>query len=89
MFLIFVGGQIDRQIMPMLAQDMKQGLRITDQQLGFLLGLGFSLTYAVGTILAGSLAARTDRIRLLSWGLAFWSLLTLCCSLATSFSLLL
>jgi hypothetical protein len=79
MFLIFVGGQIDRQIMPILAQDMKQGLRITDEQLGFLLGLGFSLTYAVGTILPGSLAARTDRIRLLSSGLAFWSLLTLCC----------
>lgn len=85
MFLMFVGAQIDRQIMAMVAQQMKHDLGFTDEQLGLLMGLAFSLTYAISAIFTGNLADRVDRKKLLSCGLVIWSLLTCLCGVVRSF----
>lgn len=88
MFLMFVGAQIDRQIMAMVAQQMKHDLQLSDEQLGLLMGLAFSLTYAVSAIFTGDLADRMSRKKLLRYGLVIWSLLTCVCGVARNFPLL-
>lgn len=85
MFLTYVAGQIDRNIMAMLVQDMKRDLGFSDEQLGVLMGFGFSLTYATSAIFVGFLADRTNRKRLLMIGIAAWSALTLICGVIKSF----
>lgn len=89
MFLAYVAGQIDRQVMAMLVQPMKRDLHLSDEQLGILMGLAFSLTYAVTIIFAAYLGDRTSRKKVLSIGIAIWSLLTMLCGLAQSFAVLL
>jgi MFS family permease len=89
MFLIYVSGQIDRQIMAMLVEPMKRDLHFTDAQMGVLLGLGFSLAYALTTPVAALLGDRMGRKKILGFGLGLWSVLTMLCAFTRTFPLLL
>ena len=44
--LVFTSSHVDRQIMGMLLQPIKQELGASDTQMGFLVGLTFALFYA-------------------------------------------
>jgi MFS family permease len=85
MFFIAVTAQIDRQIMAMLAPQMKVDLHLSDEQIGVLLGFGFSLTYAFFAIFMAYLGDRFSRKKVLAGGLMLWSLLTALCAMAGSF----
>lgn len=74
--LVYALNFIDRQLLTILAADIKRDLRIGDGEFGFLYGTAFALFYALFAIPLGKLADRTDRTRLLAAGLALWSLLT-------------
>ncbi len=86
--LLFVAGVLnifDRQIVNVLAQDIKLELHITDGQLGLLTGTAFGIFYAVLGMPLGRLADRTNRIRLMAACLALWSGFTIACGLANGF----
>lgn len=84
-FLAYLVGQIDRQVMVMLAGEMKATLAFSDEQLGLLLGLAFSATYAVGAILFAQLAQVRGRRTVLLFGIILWSAATAVCALVKSF----
>ena len=44
--LIYASSHVDRQIVSILAESIKQDLLLSDTQLGFLIGLSFALFYA-------------------------------------------
>lgn len=67
---------IDRQIVSVLALDLKRDLGLSDADLGFLYGTAFGLFYALFGIPMGRLADSWNRIRLLTAGLAIWSAMT-------------
>lgn len=67
---------IDRQIVSVLALDLKRDLGLTDADLGFLYGTAFGLFYALFGIPMGRLADSWNRVRLLTVGLAVWSAMT-------------
>jgi MFS family permease len=73
---------IDRQMLTILAADIKRDLHIGDAQFGFLYGTAFGVFYAVFGVPLGKLADRWARTRLLALGLATWSLMTLASGLA-------
>lgn len=74
--LIYVLNFIDRQILSILANDIKADLGVDDAFLGFLYGTAFAIFYALFGIPLGKLADSWKRIRLMSIGLALWSLMT-------------
>ncbi|MDD9853026.1 MAG: MFS transporter [Deltaproteobacteria bacterium] len=86
--IVYVFNFIDRNIISILAQDIKADLGLTDSQLGFLYGTAFAVFYAVFGIPLGRLADVWVRKNLIAIGLAFWSLMTALSGLARSFAAL-
>jgi MFS family permease len=79
---------IDRNILSILAEDVKRDLGLTDSTIGFLYGTAFAVFYAVFGIPFGRLADAWIRKNLISIGLFFWSLMTALTGTASSFPLL-
>ncbi len=86
--IVYVFNFIDRQILSILAEDIKADLGVTDAQLGFLFGTAFAVFYAVFGIPLGRFADVWNRTRLISIGLAFWSAMTALSAFARSFGFL-
>ena len=84
--LVYVLNFIDRQLLTILAPEIKHDLGISDAQFGFLYGTAFGVFYSVFGIPLGKLADRWSRKRLLALGLATWSTMTALSGLAGSFS---
>ncbi len=74
--VVYILNFIDRQIVSILAVDIKRDLGLTDADMGFLGGAAFAVFYALFGIPLGRLADNWNRVRLLSVGLALWSTMT-------------
>lgn len=84
--VVYVFNFLDRQILSILAEEIKRDLGTSDAQLGYLYGTAFAVFYAVFGIPLGRLADVWDRRRLIAAGLGFWSALTALSGLAGSFT---
>jgi MFS family permease len=74
--VVYILNFIDRQIVSILAVDIKADLELTDADMGFLGGAAFAVFYALFGIPLGRLADNWSRVKLLSVGLALWSVMT-------------
>ncbi|PZQ20197.1 MAG: MFS transporter [Sphingopyxis macrogoltabida] len=74
--IVYILNFIDRQIISILAVDIKADLGLTDSDMGFLGGAAFAVFYALFGIPLGRLADNWNRVRLLSIGLTLWSAMT-------------
>ena len=86
--IVYILNFIDRQILSILAVDIKRDLQLTDGQLGFLGGAAFAVFYALFGVPLGRLADRWHRVRLLTIGLALWSAMTAASGLAKNYLML-
>ncbi len=86
--LCFLFNYIDRNILSILAEDVKRDLGLSDSTIGFLYGTAFAVFYAVFGIPFGRLADAWIRKNLIAIGLFFWSLMTALTGTAGSFALL-
>ena len=86
--LVYVFNFIDRQILSILAEDIKADLGLSDASLGFLYGTAFAVFYALFGIPLGRLADSWYRGRLMAMGLALWSSMTALSGFANSFGML-
>lgn len=76
---------VDRQILSMLVGPIKADLGLSDTQVGLLQGFAFAVFYTLVGIPLGRLADRTDRRRLIAWGIFLWSLATAVCGFARTY----
>ena len=83
--LVYVFNFIDRQILSILAEEIKADLGLDDAQIGFLYGTAFAVFYAVFGIPLGRLADVWVRRSVISMGLFFWSGMTALSGTARSF----
>ena len=74
--VVYILNFIDRQVISILAVDIKADLGLTDADMGFLGGAAFAVFYALFGIPLGRLADNWSRVKLLSVGLALWSTMT-------------
>lgn len=80
--VVYILNFIDRQIISILAVDIKADLGLSDGDMGFLGGAAFAVFYALFGIPLGRLADNWNRVRLLSIGLTLWSAMTALSGLA-------
>jgi len=84
--LINLFNYLDRWIVAALAESMKHSeLQLSDTQLGSLV-TGFIIVYMIAAPLFGSLGDARSRTRLLSLGVAIWSVATALAGLATGYA---
>lgn len=74
--LVYILNFIDRQILSILANDIKADLGVSDAYLGFLYGTAFAIFYSLFGIPLGKLADSWHRVRLMTIGLSLWSAMT-------------
>jgi MFS family permease len=83
--LVYVLNFLDRQIITILAEDIKADLGVSDAEIGFLYGTAFAVFYAIFGIPLGRLADVWNRRSLIAIGLGFWSLMTAFSGFARNF----
>ncbi len=86
LFVVYVFNFVDRQILAILLQPIKQDLQASDTAMGFLTGFAFALFYAVGGIPIARWADRGNRSAIIALGLAIWSAMTAVSGLAQTFT---
>jgi MFS family permease len=82
----FALAYIDRQVIALLVGPIKADLGLNDVEVSLLGGFAFVLFYTIMGIPLGRLTDRTNRVRLIAVGIFFWSLMTMTCGLARSFT---
>ena len=83
--VVYTFNFIDRQILSILLEPIKQDLGLTDSALGLLTGFAFALFYATLGIPIARFADRSNRRNLIAWALAIWSAMTAVSGLAQNF----
>lgn len=85
LFLVMSSGAIDRTIVSIVFEPIKQEFHVSDTALGLMTGVAFGIFYAILGIPLGRYADRGDRRLLITVSVAVWSILTATCGLARSF----
>ena len=88
LILAYALAFLDRHILSLLVEPIKQDLELSDTQFSLLHGLAFAALLAICGLPAGRQADRGRRIALVAAGMAIWSLMTAACGLARSFGTL-
>ncbi|HVO45354.1 MAG TPA: MFS transporter [Steroidobacteraceae bacterium] len=83
--LVNIANYGQRMVVSILLPAIKADLALTDAQLGFLIGGGFAILYAVAGVPLARFADRHGRVRWLSVAIFIWSLATGLFGLARSF----
>jgi MFS family permease len=81
----YVCNYIDRSIISMLMEPVRQEFRLTDAQLGLLVGPAFVLFYALMGIPIARLADRANRVNIMSVCVIAWSAMVMLCGVAVTF----
>ncbi len=85
LLIVYIFNFLDRQVVNILAEAIKEDLDLADWQLGMLTGLAFALFYTVLGLPIARLAERANRVRIISIAVGVWSLFTIACGLAANF----
>ena len=83
--LVFTSSHVDRQIVAILGQPIKEALAISDTQLGLLTGVMFAVFYATLGMPMAMWADRRNRRNLIAFSIALWSAMTALCGLAQNY----
>ena len=83
--LFYTSSFVDRAILNILAESIKQDLGLTDTQLGVLGGIAFAALYAVLGVPVARLAERKNRLAIITVALTIWSAMTMLCAVAVNF----
>jgi MFS family permease len=85
LWLLYAVSFLERYIVTMLIDPIKQDLGLTDLQMGLILGPAFAVCYALATVPLGWAADRFSRRKVIFGGVAIWSLATMSVAVARTF----
>ncbi len=87
--LVYVFNFIDRQILVILQESIKEDLGLSDAQLGLLSGFAFAVFYVTVGIPIARWADQGTRRTIISLALGLWSVMTALCGVVQSYAQLL
>lgn len=85
LLVIYILNFLDRQIVTILAEPIKQELDLKDWQIGMMSGLAFALFYTIMGLPIARYAERGNRPLIIAGAVAAWSFFTLLCGFAQNF----
>lgn len=85
LFAVYLASSMDRMIVSIVGEPIKNELGLTDWQLGLLNGFAFSLLYVGLGIPLARLADHGNRVTIITACLCVWSAMTALCGIVTSF----
>ncbi|MBU1377054.1 MAG: MFS transporter [Alphaproteobacteria bacterium] len=85
LFLVSTSSYLDRNIIGVALEPIKQEFGVSDTMLGLLTGASFALFYVTMGVPVARWADRGDRRIIITAALAVWSLMTALCGAATTF----
>lgn len=85
LFLVATSSSLDRYIVSILVEPIKQEFAISDAMLGLFGGFAFTLCYATFAIPVARWADRGNRRTVITLALTAWSAMTVLCGFAQSF----
>jgi sugar phosphate permease len=88
LFVVYVFNFVDRQILSILLEPIRQDIELSDTQLGFLGGIAFALFYATAGIPIARWADTGSRRTIIALGIAVWSGMTALTGMARGFGTL-
>jgi predicted MFS family arabinose efflux permease len=89
MLLVYSCHFLDRAVLSLVAEPVRQEFGLSDSQLGMLNGFAFGLMFAIAGIPIGLLVDRVNRSRLLACMVFLWSSATAVCGLTHNYLALL
>ena len=88
LLFVYTMSFIDRQIMAILIQPIKEEFGVSDTAMGVLTGVAFALFYSTLAVPFGRYADRANRRNFVAYCCAAWSVMTALCGMATSYATL-
>ncbi|MDT9600112.1 spinster family MFS transporter [Sphingosinicella rhizophila] len=85
LFLVGTSNYVDRNIIGVLLEPIKNEFQVSDTMLGLLSGISFALFYATLGIPVARWADRGDRRFIITLALTIWSVMTALCGMAQNF----
>ncbi len=85
LFIAYLFNYMDRMLVSVLTQPIKEDLNLSDTQVGLLTGPAFAITYVSCGFLFAYWADRGHRPTILATALGIWSAATVLCGMAGSF----
>ena len=82
---IYINSFLDRQILSLLVEDIKDTLVLSDTQMGMIMGPAFAIFYAFAGLPIGWLVDRKSRPLIIIFGQMFWTIASFSCGLSTRF----
>lgn len=83
---VYTLNLVDRGLIMLLLQPIKEDLKLTDTQLGFLTGIAFGLFYATLGVPIARWADRGNRVTITSLAIGLWGVTVMGCLFVTNFS---
>ncbi|WDI30136.1 MFS transporter [Hyphococcus flavus] len=84
--VLYTISNVDRQVIGLLLQPIKDDLQVGDTEMGLLGGFAFAIFYTVMGLPIARLADKTSRRAVIFVGVVFWSVATVFCGLARNFT---
>ena len=84
--VVYVFNFVDRSILSILLEDIKETFDVSDTYLGFLSGIAFALLYTIMGIPIARWADRGERTTIIALAILVWSSMTAATGLARSFA---
>ncbi|MBW1883060.1 MAG: MFS transporter [Deltaproteobacteria bacterium] len=85
LFVVYIFNFVDRQILAILIQPIKEDLGVSDTMMGILTGPVFVITYMLAGLPLARWADRHSRVWLITGGLVVWSAMTVASGMARNF----
>jgi MFS family permease len=85
LILAYMVSYLDRQMLTLMVDPIRQTFGISDLQISLLHGFAFAIFYTVLGLPMGRIADRYNRRNLIVGGIVFWSLMTSLCGVARSY----
>ncbi len=89
LLIAFTFSFVDRQVLNLLVEPIRQDLQVSDTQISFLQGLAFALTYILMSVPIGRMVDRFNRVHIMIGGVLVWSATTIACGLSKNYTQLL